>query len=355
MIKADIIAGARPNFIKAGPIYKAMKESKEFSPRFIHTGQHTSPLMSLDIYKALGIDGPEIFLETGSIPGIECFCEMIRSYNLELVRDLPDIVLSLGDTDSALAGAYVAKRNNLSVVHVESGTRSGGSFSVEENNRKMIDHISDLLFVPMEDAGDNLINEHVVGKMVNVGNVMIDSLKMITNSSGYKDVDYVDCEVLITVHRSENVDNEKSLNEIIKLVDSISEKYSVCFPVHPRTMNKLFSYSLLSDKSYLFPPFDYPKFLKTLSKSKAVLTDSGGVQVESCFMGVPCVVLSETTGWTNLLKLGAVKLGNTDTALDLIIDIMHDKKKLSFDIPMWDGETSEKILREIYDFIHSNI
>ena len=355
MIKADIIAGARPNFVKAGPIYRAMKESKEFTPRFIHTGQHTSPLMSLDVYRAFGIDSPEVFLETGSIPGIECFCKMIKSYNLELVRDLPDIVLSLGDTDSAFAGAYVAKRNNLPVAHVESGTRSKMPFSVEENNRKMIDHISDLLFVPMEDAGDNLINEHVVGKMVNVGNVMIDSLKTITSSNDYRDVNCVDCEVLITVHRSENVDNEESLNKIIKLVDSISEKYSVCFPVHPRTMNKLFSYSLSSDRNYFFPPFNYPKFLKTLSKSRVVLTDSGGVQVESCFMGVPCVVLSETTGWTNLLKLGAVKLGNTDIALDLIVDVMHDEKKLLFDIPMWDGKASERILEGIYDFIHSDL
>jgi len=355
MIKADIIAGARPNFIKAGPIYKAMKESRNFIPRFIHMGQHTNPIMSLDIHKAVGIDIPEIFLETNSISGIECFCEMVKKYNLELTKNRPDIVLSLGDTDSAFAGAYVAKRNNLPVAHVESGTRSRMPFSVEENNRKMIDHISDLLFVPMEDAVDNLINENVVGKMINVGNVMIDSLKMIKNSEFYKNVDYVGCEVLVTLHRSENVDSEENLIKIIKLVDLISEKYSVCFPVHPRTMNKLFSYSLLSNKKYIFPPLNYPEFLKTLSKCKVILTDSGGVQVESCFMGIPCIVLSETTGWTNLLRLGAVKLGNPDTALDLITDIMYDEKKLSFDIPMWDGKSSDKILRGIYDFIHSNI
>jgi len=353
MIKADIIAGARPNFIKAGPIYRAMDRSKEFIPRFINTGQHVIPIMEKKIYKSVGLKDPEVILGENSNPGISYVSEMMYCYDLEIKKNRPDVTLALGDTDSAFACAYVAKRNNVPVVHVEAGNRSGSSFSPEEMNRKTIDHISDLLCAPMKEAVDNLVSENVVGKIVNVGNIMIDSLVEICNSRLYENIKPINCDVLVTLHRSENVDNLENLKKIVSLVNLISGKYRVHFPVHPRTMNKLSSRTAGSMNN-CFPPLDYPKFLKTLSKCKAVLTDSGGVQAEASYLGIPCIILARNTGWINLLKMGLVRKASIEKALPILDEVINQKKIMN-SIPLWDGKTSERILKSIYDYTNSHI
>lgn len=351
----DIVAGARPNFMKAGPIYQAIMKKGVVKARFVYSGQHTDPIMSADIYRSVGLPShPDVILGTNTTPGFEYLGYMMAAYNAELKYGphKPLACVVLGDTDTALAVAIVASRNEVAVIHVEAGVRSHDYYSPEELNRIMIDSVSDLLLTPFDEATDEVCHT-VRGRTQTVGNVMVDALMRVQGQSSWDELKIpYDFDVLVTIHRQSNVNDKYTLSKIISSLDTLSEKHRLLFPVHPRTRDKLNEMGI--HRTYMVPPMEYTLFLKALTKAKAVITDSGGVQAEAAAVGVPCYVLRGTTGWTNLQDLRLVTLVTLDNMCTLVGNACTGGKcKIKCVIPHWDGGAADRIAHCIRNFIQS--
>jgi UDP-N-acetylglucosamine 2-epimerase (non-hydrolysing) len=307
-MKIDLVGGARPNFMKLGPIYREMKNHKNFEPRFIHTGQHVDNAMTKATWDALGLPEPVMTLAKNDyINQMSFLGTMISQYDLILRKGpKPEIILVVGDTDSSLAATIVAKRNVIPVVHVEAGL-IGDPDEPEEFNRRMIDSIADLMFTPTMASLENLCKKRSMQKIYRVGNVMADALRILINSKKWDKIEYINCAVLVTLHRPYNVDNPKKLLNILSAFDGIHEKMKICFPVHPRTVKRIHGFGI-PWRPYFYDAMPYDKFIKTVANTKIVVTDSGGLQPEAAYLGTPCVALMNQTGWPHLLKSGDVRL-----------------------------------------------
>jgi len=345
-MKIDLIGGARPNFVKIAPIYAKLKEAGE-DPRFIHTGQHELSDMGVSI----PIPEPFVVLGENSIPGIPYLARMLFIYEVWVQQHKPDIIIVTGDTDSSFVGAYIGKRYNIPIVHIESGVRAYRN-NIEETNRVAIDHMSDLLFTPFEGASDILRKENVTGHIETVGNIMIDSLIEIVKSESWIGIDAEKYDILVTMHRQENVDNPDRFSKILRAVHEVSKVFNIIFPIHPRSKDKLDRFGF-EVRSYMVDPFPYTKMLKTMSKAKMVITDSGGVPAEASYFGVPSLLMSEVTGWTNLLESGHIKLTNPDTLVNDTLDFFNVRSV--FKIDLWDGKTSDRIVDAILRWSNEHI
>lgn len=307
MMKIDLVGGARPNFTKLGPIYREMKKRDNFEPRFVYTRQHVVGIMSTRNWGPVGLQNADVYLKECHIQSnISCIPDMMVNYNLALEKNSPDIVLVVGDTDSALIAAFVAKRNNIPVVHVEAGVK--GHFNEpEEYNRRMIDSISDLLLAPTWDAVSRLRRRNARDRTEFVGNVMIDALKFIVSSKKWPDIKASSPDVLVTLHRPYNIDDFDRLLTLINEMDFLASIFDLRLLVHPRMQNNLHRFFIFN-RPYFHPPLPYDEFIKTLSQSKIVITDSGGLQVEAAYFNVPCIAVIQSKLWPELVDAGAVKL-----------------------------------------------
>ncbi len=355
VLKIVSIVGARPNFVKLAGVYGYFK--KYFDHIVIHTGQHYDYELSKVFFKDLDIPEPDYYLGVGSGSHGYQVGEGIKRIEEALLREKPDLVVVYGDTNSTLAGALAAVKAGFPVAHVESGLRSFDLSMPEEVNRRVTDHISQLLFAPTDNAVVNLLKENVMGEIYLTGDIHVDVLykwtkiaegeSSILEELGLQPNNYI----TVTVHRAENTDNPARLGRIIKLLVEASRITRIVFPIHPRTRKALTRYGLLgklreAENILIIKPLGYIDFIKLLKYSKIVITDSGGVQRESYLLGKPCLVLRDRTEWVELVKAGWVKLVDVDIDVALIyIKSLDALTRVKTENLLGDGKTGERITR----------
>jgi UDP-N-acetylglucosamine 2-epimerase (non-hydrolysing) len=340
------VVAARPNFMKAAPVYRACA-ARGHSQLLVHTGQHYDANMSDVFFQQLGLPHPDVNLEVGSGGHAEQTAKVMTRFE-QVVRDNPaDWVVVYGDVNSTLAAALVCAKLLVPVAHVEAGLRSGDRTMPEEVNRVVTDAVADLLFTPSEDGDANLLREGVAPEKVRrVGNVMIDTLlrflPLADPSAGER---YGGRYVLVTLHRPSNVDDPAVLAQVLGALRGAGARHRlpVVFPVHPRTRRTLPPGA--ADGLELIDPLGYLEFLALQRHATAVVTDSGGIQEETTFLGVPCLTVRQNTERPVTVTLGTNTLVGHDFArLGREIDaIVAGRPKAGRVPPLWDGRAAERI------------
>lgn len=300
MKKVVSIVGARPQFIKLQPFSKEIR--KEFKEVIVHTGQHFDQNMSKLFFDELKIAKPNYEFGIGGGTHGEQTSRMLIEIEKTLLLEKPDFVVVFGDTNSTLAGALVASKLRIPVVHIESGLRSFNKEMPEEINRIITDHIAEYLFVPTKTAMNNLKKEGLSEVSYFTGDIMVDSLK---NALGFKKRPFfTDSEfVLLTLHRPYNVDDVAKLQRILNQIIQINKR--IIFPIHPRTKSKLAdSIHYFSSKIEFIEPLGYFDFVSYMGSSSMIITDSGGVQKEAYMLKKPCITLRTETEWVETVQTG---------------------------------------------------
>ena len=366
-MKTMIVVGARPNFIKAAPIIDCMKRYNDFlEPTLIHTGQHYDKKLSQLFFDELKLPKPDIYLGVSSGSHAVQTAKIMVEFEQIVNENRPDIVVVMGDVNSTIACALVAAKCHIPIAHVEAGLRSFDMGMPEEINRILTDRISDFLFVTETSGFQNLIKEGVDQERIFfVGNVMIDTLlahmkiaqeRPILNELGLEAQKYA----LLTLHRPDNVDNEKLLSEMVAALAVLSNRIPIIFPCHPRTRLNIDKFNLSSyfddDKFRLVEPAGYLDFLKLQSAAAMVLTDSGGVQEETTILNVPCLTLRKNTERPVTITEGTNILVGPypDKIVAAAIDILNGNIKTGSIPKYWDGRAAERIV-EIFLNIRKNI
>jgi len=360
-MKIILAAGARPNFMKIAPlIWELEKRKKEGKPRHIqykvvHTGQHYDIEMSEVFFKDLNMPAPDINLGVGSASHAVQTANIMIEFEKVCFQEKPDMVVVVGDVNSTIACTLVASKLGIQTAHVEAGLRSFDRTMPEETNRLLTDALCDYLFTTCTDANTNLKKEGIPkSKVYFAGNIMIDCLrnfrpqakaKKTYKKYGLKEKNYV----LLTLHRPSNVDEEESLKKIYGIIEKISRKIPVIFPVHPRTRECLKSHGITNDAESIIleKPLGYVEHLNLMMNAKLILTDSGGVQEETTVLKVPCLTLRENTERPITVKLGTNTLVGIDEQkiienFNKILDVTY--KKPTKIPPLWDGKTARRII-----------
>ena len=360
MIKALLVAGTRPNFIKIAPLYRAFEQHPELSPVLVHTGQHYDEVMSEVFFRQLKLPEPDIYLSSGSGSHAEQTARVMKELEPVLIDLQPDVVVVVGDVNSTLAAALTSKKLHIPVAHIEAGLRSFDRRMPEEINRLATDAISDFLFVTEPTAIENLHHEgHSDDHIFFCGNVMIDSLRRFEDLArsveqrkkyGMEAGGYV----LVTAHRPEMVDQPDLLILFMKSLFRIAEKYPVVFPVHPRTRSRISDAGLdkeleSSEKLYLVDPLGYFEFLSLITDAGLVLTDSGGVQEETTVLGVPCATIRENTERPCTIESGTNELValNPDVLFDAVERALSGKWKKGSLPELWDGNAATRVAEKL--------
>ncbi len=353
-----LVAGARPNFMKIAPIIRELKRRKmQFDFKLVHTGQHYDTGMSGVFFKELAIPEPDYYLDVSGGTQAEQVAKIMVRFETICTNKKPDIVLVVGDVNSTLACAIVAKKLQICLVHVEAGLRSGDQKMPEEINRIVTDSITDIFFVTEQSALENLRKEgHAQDDIHFVGNVMIDNLLYQLKQLEAGSVQFTCSEKLkgehkkygvVTIHRPGNVDNLDHLALVVKILNEISEKIPLIFPIHPRTRKNLEGSGIaISQNIIQLDPLSYMDFLNLVRDAKFICTDSGGIQDETTVLGIPCLTFRNSTErpvtvekGTNLLV--PLQIESINQEIDRILK--GDSKKGV--IPkFWDGEASARIL-----------
>ena len=305
-IVVHLIAAARPNFMKIAPLYHALKAEPWCEVRIVHTGQHYDPNMSDAFFRDLKLPTPDHHLEVGSGSHAEQTGGVMIAYEKVVARDRPDWIVVVGDVNSTAACAMVGTKAWVPVVHLEAGLRSGDRRMPEEINRLVTDAIADVLWTPSPDADENLIREGVDPRRIDfVGNIMIDSYEMLRpaiEASGARTRLGLEPHsyAVVTLHRPSNVDDAAALGELVAELEAVSRRLPLLFAVHPRTRKRLQEFGLAArleanPRIRLTEPLGYIEFMNVVSSAQAVITDSGGVQEETTYLGIPCLTLRENT------------------------------------------------------------
>ncbi len=358
MLKILNVVGARPNFMKVAPIVAAMKKRAGFLPLVVHTGQHYDPAMSDTFFTDLELPAPDVHLGVGSASHAVQTAEVMKRFEPVLLEHQPDWVLVVGDVNSTLACALASVKLGTRVAHVEAGLRSRDRAMPEEINRLLTDQIADLLFTTSQDADRNLLSEGIPKARIRfVGNVMIDSLvgnlerarkSTIKAQLGLTEREYA----VLTLHRPTNVDKKETFSRILEALEIISASIPILFPLHPRTRKTIAELGLTERVEAmrnlrLLEPLGYLDFLNLYSTARLVLTDSGGIQEETTFLGIPCITLRENTERPVTVDLGTNVIVGTDPhkivcAATAALDRSPVKKVPQ--VPLWDGRAAERIL-----------
>ncbi len=309
------VIGARPQFIKAAIVSRALSQTSQVREVIVHTGQHYDQRMSEVFFDELGIPQPARNLGVGSGPHGQQTGRMLADLEALMLEDPPDAVLVYGDTNSTLAGALAAAKLNIPVVHVEAGLRSFNRVMPEEVNRVLTDHVSRLLLCPTESAVANLATEGVTQGVHLVGDVMYDAALHFAQSAATR-VDplaqynlQTGQYVLMTCHRAENTDDAVRLNQILEAASQLAERLPVVWPVHPRTKSRIVARAGTFHAGLkLIEPATYLEMVELERNAALILTDSGGVQKEAFFFEVPCVTMRDETEWVETVDCGANRL-----------------------------------------------
>jgi UDP-N-acetylglucosamine 2-epimerase (non-hydrolysing) len=356
----DIIAGARPNFMKIAPIidaiHQAQQQGKNIQYRLVHTGQHYDKKMSGDFFEQLGIPEPDINLEAGGGTQGEQTAAIITRYEKILMETRPDLVLVVGDVTSTMACAIAAKKlNNIKVTHVEAGIRSGDWTMPEEINRMVTDSITDYFFTTSETANNILRKAGIEEERIFfVGNTMIDTLlkqmprlqkPAVWDTLGLQEKNYI----VMTLHRPANVDEEQKLKELMDTIIESAKGLPLVFPVHPRTAKMLQQIGIEAPNLHMIDPLGYLEFNYLVKHAKAVVTDSGGITEETTVMGVPCMTLRDNTERPETCTIGTNELiGTNPAAVPPAFEKLFSGNWKKGGIPeLWDGKTAERIVSDI--------
>ena len=307
------VVGARPNFVKAAAVLRALKVHN-LRQTLVHTGQHYDRNMSASFFEQLEIPDPDVNLGVGSGSQAWQTAEIMRGLEPVVLERNPDLVLVYGDVNSTLAAALVCSKLLVKVGHVEAGLRSFDRTMPEEINRIVTDRLSDMLFTPSEDADSNLIKEGMAkDKIHRVGNVMIDSLvRFLPAARSCSRNGFSERFALVTLHRPSNVDDPHKLRQVLNALIEASESLEIVFPVHPRTRQRISEFGLSAPTLHLLDPVPYIEFLALQMRATVVLTDSGGIQEETTYLGVPCLTLRSNTERPITVTIGTNTLVGED-------------------------------------------
>ena len=341
------VVGARPNFMKAAPVIRALREAGA-RQTLVHTGQHYDTNMSDVFFAQLEMPAPDVNLEVGSGSHAMQTAAIMTRFEPVLLRQRPDVVLVYGDVNSTIAAALVCAKLDLRVGHVEAGLRSFDRSMPEEINRLLTDQLADLLFTPSEDGDVNLQREGIPPERIHrVGNVMIDSLVRLLPSAKLSPSALPGRYALVTLHRPSNVDDAGKLKGILETLLEIQQKLEVVFPVHPRTRQRIAEAGLEPGKLHLLDPLPYLEFLALQKQATLVLTDSGGIQEETTYLGVPCLTLRNNTERPVTVTIGTNVLVGDDVAKlkSELARVLEGKAKKGRIPPLWDGHAAERIAR----------
>lgn len=354
--KIMCVAGARPNFMKIGPIVQALRAVAGVEPYLVHTGQHYDAKMSQLFFEELAIPEPDVNLGIGSGSHTVQTAQTMIAFEQACLRESPDMVLVVGDVNGTLACGLVAAKLSIPLVHVEAGLRSFDRTMPEEINRILTDAISDLLFVSEPSGLENLKNEGIASDKVHfVGNVMIDSLLgNLVKSEASAILDQLDVEpkgyAVLTLHRPSNVDDSDAMTRILDAIDVIQARIPVVFPMHPRTRRNVADMGLEGRIAQMpnlivIDPVGYLDFLKLNANASLVLTDSGGIQEETTVLQVPCITLRENTERPITIDVGTNRLvGSSTDAIITAFQQLSEQTGGTGRIPeLWDGKTANRI------------
>jgi UDP-N-acetylglucosamine 2-epimerase len=372
-MKMVTIVGARPQFIKAAAVTRAIQRYNKRCPSkqklqeiLVHTGQHYDYLMDKVFFEELELPKPDYHLGVGSGSHARQTGIMLEKIEAVLQKEKPEVVMVYGDTNSTLSGALAAAKLNIPVAHVEAGLRSYNRTMPEEINRLLTDHLSAFLFCPTDQAVRNLFKEGIkeggTRKVKNVGDVMYDSilyyskiaekkstilhgLNLVNPQSAIRNPQYY----LATLHRAENTDDPKRLKSILRALNEIGENTPIVLPLHPRTKKMMKVHHLFSEFKNIkwIDPVSYLDMLQLEKKAKAILTDSGGIQKEAYWLKVPCFTLREETEWVETVKSGWNVLVGTGMKR-IVKEVSHTERRRKYlkgDKVFGDGKASQKIVR----------
>jgi UDP-N-acetylglucosamine 2-epimerase (non-hydrolysing) len=363
MAKILCVAGARPNFVKIGPIMKALAASPPLEGYLVHTGQHYDAKLSDQFFEDLGLPQPDESLSVGSDSHAKQTAKIMLRFEPVLEKVRPACVVVVGDVNSTIACALVAAKLDCPVAHVEAGLRSFDRRMPEEINRVLTDQIADLLFVTEPSGVANLEREGIdPAKIHHVGNVMIDALfESLPKAVPVSDTIRKICKAndfsvepasygLITLHRPSNVDNNEKLKAHLESFGRIAKQCPLIFPMHPRTRARLeafgLEHALRIPNLFIVPPLGYLEFLGLIKEARLVITDSGGIQEETTALGVPCLTVRENTERPITVEVGTnVLVGTSLSALETACRrTFEGRGKSGKAPPLWDGRSAERIV-----------
>lgn len=367
LVTIDLIAAARPNFMKVGPLYHALAQETWCRVRLVHTGQHYDPNMSDAFFEDFRLPKPDMHLGVGSGTHAEQTGGVMIAYERECLRERPDWIIVVGDVNSTAACALVGAKLGIPVAHLEAGLRSGDRRMPEEINRLVTDTLADVLWTPSADADDNLRREGVAAdKVERVGNIMIDAFEMQRerieadgkgeelglSTGGY---------TVVTLHRPSNVDDAAILGTLVEQLVAVARDMPLVFAVHPRTRGKLQAFALwdrLKGDSaiQLIEPLGYVQFMNLVIGARALITDSGGVQEETSYLGIPCLTLRENTERPVTLTEGSNRLVKPDTLLAVFREVLASNTAPARQcIDLWDGRTAQRVVASLRRRMHSPV
>ena len=374
-MKVIQVVGARPNFMKVAPLHRAIQKLAGWTSKIVHTGQHFDAKMSDVFFTQLELPKPDFFLGIGGGSHTEVTAKIMVAFEKIVEVEKPDLIIVVGDVTSTLACTLVAIKMGIKVAHVEAGLRSFDRTMPEELNRILTDSVADYLFVTEESGMQHLKNEGVADERVFfAGNVMIDSLVryqekaktttiledlglrtsdsgLSTSDSGLSTSDYL----VMTMHRPANVDTKEGLESILELIELSSKDTKIIFPIHPRTRAHMEKFGLAerldqAKNLIMTEPLGYLEFIQLMSNATAILTDSGGIQEETTYLGVPCLTFRDSTERPITVTLGTNQLlsdldpKKTYAALQEILAGKVEKGSIP---PLWDGKAAERIAAQL--------
>ncbi len=347
------VVGARPNFMKAAPVMAALAQHESVEQMLVHTGQHYDANMSEIFFRELGLPTPDINLEVGSASHAVQTAEIMRLFEQVVLTHQPDWVLVYGDINSTVAAAIVCAKLLIPVAHVEAGLRSFDRTMPEEVNRVLTDQVANLLFTPSADGNAHLQHEGVAKEKIHlVGNVMIDTLVRLLPEAKkrwpvLRDELGIDRYGLATLHRPSNVDDPDMLQQLLETLNNIGSSLPLVFPVHPRTRSRIADLGLtaLTAHLHMVDPVGYLDFLALQAHATMIITDSGGIQEETTYLGVPCLTVRENTERPITITTGTnILIGQNMTLLTSEADkILRGNAKTGGIPPLWDGRAGERI------------
>jgi UDP-N-acetylglucosamine 2-epimerase (non-hydrolysing) len=341
------VVGARPNFMKAAPVLHALSRRPGVRQTLVHTGQHYDSNMSDVFFTELGIPAPDVNLNVGSGSNAQQTAEIMSRFEPVILERKPDVVLVYGDVNSTVAAALVASKLGICVGHVEAGLRSFDWTMPEEINRVVTDRLANVLFTPSEDGDANLLREGVPqSRIYRVGNVMIDSLvRLLPAARRLPANGYPERYALVTLHRPSNVDDLVTLARILNTLAEVNREIPVVFPIHPRTRARIVAAGINVEGLHIAEPLPYIEFLSLQMRATVVITDSGGIQEETTYLGVPCLTVRNNTERPITVTVGTnVLVGQEmDTLNTEIAKVISGDAKRGEKPPLWDGQASERI------------